>query len=373
MERVARTLDVGAGGAVAAIQDVLWRLMEKDVVQALLVPLQTHPREAPAPTLIKNRERLLKTNPLAPVMPINSAKIVAMLLAQEPLQDATQPLQEATQPLQDATQPLQDATQPLQDATQSWQDLPPLQEAHPSQDTLQLHKRLAAVMRACEVRALTQQRGSALDNLITISVDCLDRHEQSAPHHFRRACQVCVQPHYEQADLTIGLFGQNVDENVLIFADADLAERIGLLASPDGGAWTRPAAQAALESRRQAIEDLATQRHAARQRLLDEIQSKTTDLADLLALFDSCMLCGQCQDACPLALTFDVDAYEDNTPGYVAARVLDLARRAESCVACGMCEVACRLGIPLMSLVRLFAERAQVGQDLVAALAERSA
>ncbi len=360
MERVARTLDVGAGGAVAAIQDVLWRLMEKDVVQALLVPLQTHPREVPAPTLIKNRERLLKTNPLAPVMPINSAKIVAMLLAQEPLQDATQPLQ--------------DATQPLQDATQSWQDLPPLQEAHLSQDTLQLHKRLAAVMRACEVRALTQQRGSALDNLITVSVDCLDRHEQSAPHHFRRACQVCVQPHYDQADLTIGLFGQNVDENVLIFADADLAERMGLLAaSPDGGAWTRPAAQAALESRRQAIEDLATQRHAARQRLLDEIQSKTTDLADLLALFDSCMLCGQCQDACPLALAFDVDAYEDNTPGYVAARVLDLARRAESCVACGMCEVACRLGIPLMSLVRLFAERAQVGQDLVAALAERSA
>ena len=346
MERVARTLDVGAGGAVAAIQDVLWRLMEKDVVQALLVPLQTHPREAPAPTLIKNRERLLKTNPLAPVMPINSAKIVAMLLAQEPLQDATQ----------------------------SWQDLPPLQEAHPSQDILQLHKRLAAVMRACEVRALTQQHGSALDNLITVSVDCLDRHEQSAPHHFRRACQVCVQPHYDQADLTIGLFGQNVDENVLIFADADLAERMGLLAaSPDGGAWTRPAAQTALASRCQAIEDLATQRHAARQRLLDEIQNKTADLADLLALFDSCMLCGQCQDACPLALTFDVDAYEDNTPGYVAARVLDLARRAESCVACGMCEVACRLGIPLMSLVRLFAERAQVGQDLVAALAERSA
>ncbi len=324
MERVARVLNVGERGAVAAVQDVLWRLMEKDVVQALLVPLQTHPREAPAPTLIKKRERLLKTNPLAPAMPINSARIVCLLLSPD----------------------LGDATQPLQDA-------------------LLLQKRLAAVMRSCEMRALAQQDGSALDNLVTVSVDCVGSHEQTAPHRFRRACQVCVQPYFDQANLIIGLFGQNVDENVLILADADLAERIGLCET----AWTRPAPQAALDSRQQAIKDLVTQHHETRRRLLGEIQVKT---ADLLALFDSCTLCDQCQEACPLTPAFDVDAYEDNTPAYVAARILDLTRRAETCVACGMCETACHLGIPLMLLVRLFAGRAYARQALVAALAERS-
>jgi hypothetical protein len=46
-----RALDVRDRGADAAVRDVLWRLMELDIVQGLLVPLQTQPNEAPAPTL----------------------------------------------------------------------------------------------------------------------------------------------------------------------------------------------------------------------------------------------------------------------------------------------------------------------------------
>ena len=49
MEQIVRVVDVREKGAVAAVQDLLWWLMENDVVQGLLVPLQTHPNEAPAP------------------------------------------------------------------------------------------------------------------------------------------------------------------------------------------------------------------------------------------------------------------------------------------------------------------------------------
>ena len=88
---------------------------------------QAHPREAPAPTLIKNRERLAKANPLAPVMTLNSANIVGLLLSQES------------------------------------------------------GKRLAAVMRPCEARALVElakQGQVRLADLVTVSIDCLGSHDE---------------------------------------------------------------------------------------------------------------------------------------------------------------------------------------------------
>jgi formate dehydrogenase subunit beta len=339
MEQVARVLDVKEGGAVAAVQDLLWQLMEKDVVQGLLVPLQTHPHEAPAPTLIKNRERLDKANPLAPVMTLNSARIVGLLLAGES------------------------------------------------------GKRLAAVMRPCEIRALVELAQVSQDDLVTVSVDCLGSHDEAdyeqraalwgddvptreslrwsrrgqiAPYRFRSACQMCEQPYYDQASITVGLFGQDLNEQILVFTSAELAGRVGL----DADGRSRPATQAELAARQKTIERLVAQRHRARQRLLDEIQRKTAELADLLALFGSCTLCGACQEACPLS-EFDMDAYADNTPEYVAARLLDLTRRAESCVGCGMCEAACHLGLPLTLLIQMLADRVQMRQSIVAALAGR--
>ena len=342
MGQVRRVLGVQDKGAVATVQELLWNLMESDVVQGLLVPMQTHPREAPAPTLIKNRERLAKANPLAPVMTLNSAKIVGLLLSQES------------------------------------------------------GKRLAAVMRPCEVRALVElaERDQvALENLVTVSIDCLGSHDegdyaqrsalwgddvptreslrwsrrgQIAPYRFRQACQICEQPYYDQADIVIGLFGQNVNEQIVVFMNDDLAAQVGLAAN----GWTRPIAQDDLDNRQETIQKLVAQRHKTRERLLGEIQRKTAELTDLMSIFHSCTLCGECQEACPLTLVsdFDVDAYADSTPEYVTARLLDLVRRSESCVGCGMCEAACHLGLPLMLVTQMIAEQAQTRQAIVTAL-----
>ena len=347
MEQVVRTLNVKGTGAVAAVQDLLWKLMERDVAQALLVPLQTHPQEAPAPTLIKNRERLEKANPLAPVMTLNSAKIVGLLLAQES------------------------------------------------------GKRLAAVMRPCEARALAELAAQGqvyLSDVITISIDCLGSHDegdyeqraalwgdevptreslrwsrkgQIAPYRFRQACQICEQPYFDQADITIGLLGQDVNEKILVLIRTDLADRVGF--SENG--WTLPATEIDLQSRRTTIKSLVAQRRKTRQRLLGEIQEKAAELTDLLAVFSSCTLCGDCQEACPLTAVsgFDMDAYEDNTPEYIAARLLDMTRRSEMCVGCGMCEAACHLGTPLMLMTQMIAEQVQVRQKIIAALGEQIA
>jgi Pyruvate/2-oxoacid:ferredoxin oxidoreductase delta subunit len=302
-------LEVGKGGAVVAVQEALWRLVEGDVVQAILAPLQTHSREAPAPTLIKKRERLTRANPLASVLPFNSAKIARLLLAQAPV-------------------------------------------AHPelvegTDDDLQAPKRLAAVLRPCEARALDPPPG----NLLMVSVDCLEicLQREAAPHHLRRACQVCAQPYFDQAHIVIGLLGQDIGDQVLVLAGDELAAQICPGAPP--------APQDALERRQQAIRELAVQRREARQRLLDEIQAQ--DLYELLA---PCTLCGACLEACPLSPKLDVHSFEGNTPRYVAARLQSLALQAEQCAGCGACDDACPQRIPLLLLARLFAERPQARQ-----------
>jgi formate dehydrogenase subunit beta len=335
-------LAVQEGGASAAIRDLLWALMENDVVQGLLVPLQAHSREAPAPTLIKNRERLAKANPLAPVMTLNSANIVGLLLSQES------------------------------------------------------GKRLAAVIRPCEARALVElaERGQVrLADLVTVSIDCLGSHDevdyemrtdlwgddvptreslrwsrqgQIAPYRFRQACQMCTQPYFDGADISIGVFGQAVDEQLLVMIEPDLAEEIGFC---DNG-WTRPAMDDDLISRRKTVGRLVSQRQVARRRLLDDIQKRTAELADLLALLGDCTLCGHCQEACPLTSlsSFEMDAYDTNTPEYIAARLLDLVNRSESCAGCGMCEAACHVGLPLFQLTQMIAERGQIKSGILNAL-----
>jgi len=347
MEQIVRKLDVQERGAVAAVQDLLWQLMDQDAVQALLVPLQAHPHEAPAPTLIKNRERLDKANPLAPVMTLNSAKIVGLLLAQES------------------------------------------------------GKRLAAVMRPCEARSLVElakQQKVDLTDLVMVSIDCLGSHVeedyeqratlwgddvptreslrwsrqgQIAPYRFRQACQMCEQPFFDQANISIGLFGQDVNDSILVFMDPGVVQFIGL----NDDARMRPALERNLGERRKTIDRLTRQRHATRQRFLRDIQNKAAELTDLLAMFGSCTLCGECQGACPLTdlSGFDIDHYEANTAEYLTARLLDITRRSESCVGCGMCEAACQVGIPLMLVTQMVAERVQFRQEIIAMLTQSAA
>jgi ferredoxin len=285
------------------VQEALWQLVEGDVVQAILAPLQTHPREVPAPTLIKKRERLTRANPLASVLPFNSAKIARLLLAQAPAQG--------------------------------------------NGDELQAPKRLAAVLRPCEARALAPPPG----NLLMVSVDCLEicLQREAAPHHLRRACQVCARPYFDQAHIVIGLLGQDIDAHVLVLADDELSAQLCPGAPP--------APQEALERRQQAIRELAVQRREDLHRLLDEIQPD-----DLYKLLAPCTLCGDCLDVCPLSPKFDVHSFEGNTPRYVAARLQSLALQAEQCAGCGACDDACPQRIPLLLLARLFAERPQSRQ-----------
>lgn len=339
MTQVVRILDMRGRDPIFTVRELLWELVEKDIVHALLVSLQANPGEAPTPTLIKCREHLGKANPLAPVMTLNSAKIAGLFLAQES------------------------------------------------------GKALAAVVRPCEARALAEltKRRIPSQHLITVSIDCLgsfdgddfeqraavwgegaltqeslrwSRRGQIAPYRFRRACQACEQPFHDQADIVVGLLGQNVREKMLVLIKASLAEQIGWIEK----GWVAPSAEEDLARRRKAIDGLVAQRHLTRRRFVAEIRETIGELKDLLALFGLCTLCGECQEACPLTLVsdFDLDAYEENAPAYVTARLLEIAARSESCAGCGMCEAACPAGLPLMFVSQMIAEQPMLKRGIMA-------
>jgi len=341
---VVRALDVRSDGAIVAVRELLWRLMDRGVVQGLLAPLQTNPRESPAPTLIKNRERLEKANPLAPVMSLNSAKVAGMLLGQGS------------------------------------------------------DKKLGVVLRPCEARSLVELANCgavSLDRLVTISIDCLGSHDegdyeqrislwgddvpvreslrwsrlgQIASYRFRRACQVCERPTFDGADVSIGLFGQRLAISILVFTNDELAEQIGI-----DDDFFRPRSVAPddddLLMRRRTIQELVARRHSARIRAFSGLDHDLDAATDLLAHFDECSLCGGCQDACPLTATpvsrFEIGDFAAITPEYSKARLLDIALRSNSCSGCGMCEEACSRGIPLMLIAQLLSDRADLRSELV--------
>ena len=119
---------------------------------------------------------------------------------------------------------------------------------------------------------------------------------------------------------------------------------------------------------------MVVQRKSGRLRLLDEIRAKAAELTDLLTLFGSCTLCGECLEVCPLTPVsgLDMQEYGGNTPEYVADRLLDMVLRSESCVGCGMCEAVCHLGLPLMLVTQMLAESTDAASELIATLGERN-
>ena len=72
-------IEVKDGDLLSALREFLRQLLEKKVVDALMVPVELPSGDAVSQTLIKDPDRLQRANPLAPVMMVNSAKLVSNL------------------------------------------------------------------------------------------------------------------------------------------------------------------------------------------------------------------------------------------------------------------------------------------------------
>ncbi len=349
-------IPVSNGDTLGAVRDFLRALITEEVVDAVLVPMETTDG-AVAPALVADPDLLKAANPLAPVLGLNAAPVVGHVSLRTP------------------------------------------------------RARIGVVLRSCEMRALVELvklRQADLADLVTIGVDCLGTYDvpvynalrdskgggaldsdallasaetgDLAPQEgyaFRDGCQMCEKPHAEGTDITLELFGADLRVGIPVSLPDDVAVRLGLVA-------------AALDSgeehgrRVQVVERLVRARTQVRDARFAEILARLADRR-LGGIFASCVRCHNCMTVCPICCCrtclFRTPTFEHEPMQYVSwaerkgacrlpadtllFHLTRLNHMALSCVGCGVCTSSCPVQLPVGSVFRAIGHRLQGTFDYV--------
>ena len=333
---------------------ILGVMLEKGVVDALLVPWQFSTRDNVTPALINAPVGLAEARVWAPVMPINAARAVANLTA-----TGNKP-------------------------------------------------RLGVVLRPCEIRAvveLTKLEQASLDNVLIIGVDCPGAYTvadyarlvregvdptaelliQAADasmtsregYQFRKGCRICERPVPEgdHVSVTLGLFGVGGGQ-IMVRAREDVAKALGLEGAGE------PAGRKAV------VDKLIAARIQARDAAFAEFRERVGSVDGLLAEFSTCIRCHNCMINCPICYckecifrtaTFDheSDLYYRWAGRKGVVRMLPdttlfhltrLNHMVTSCIGCGVCTDVCPSDIPVATIFRTVGEKTQAVFDYIPGL-----
>ena len=260
-------------------------------------------------------------------------------------------------------------------------------------------KKIAVVMRLCEIRAaveLSKLRQTDLENVFFISVDCpgvmpLSDYLERASHEskntelmLRPLCQVCDNfslagnDKVTVVDLHVGTMGLT-DSNVLLIPSSAIGEEVLRKLGMD------PKPMEEIEHWSTKVGAIQDERRKARKEALADIRKKVSGLEGLLEVFSRCIECHNCQSVCPICycrLCFaDKDTSADTPNDYLqradstgAVRHLPepllfhvgrIAHMSLSCVSCGMCEDVCPVSIPVGQVVSFVSEETRSIFDYV--------
>ena len=352
--KVEAVLKAEGGNILGALQNFLSKLLEEGVVDYLLVPLEISHGRTLAQTLVKDRAHLDRANPFSPVMPVSSAGIVSQLTID------------------------------------------------------QSGKKLGAVLKPCEIRALIElvKLGQAsLENLVIIGTDCLGTYEvedyaklidkmvgaaeekgarvlakmrqsiakpdtKPLPISLRPACKMCNSFTPLLADITLGLFG--MEDGISTSLESELAEKLGLEVKET-------------PSRQEAIAQLLDSCNQAREQVFAQFRERMETIVDFADCLDTCTLCYACSSACPICYCrvcfFRTDTFEPESERYyrwaerggalrmpteiLLYHLTRLNHVAVSCCGCGMCESACPRKLPLTTIFQTVGDGVQKALDYV--------
>jgi len=326
-----------AEGTSKAIAGLLKSLLEKNIFEAVLVPVSTD--GGYNYVLTRNTDLLNKAEIMPPVMSVQGGKV-------------------------------------LQALTRHGKS-----------------RKIAAVMRMCEIRAaveLSKLEQTDLENVFFISVDCNGvtplsdylEDPSSAGKKFRPLCEICTSfsvggdEQVQAVDIHVATRGVDKGQVLLIPMSAEgesVLEKLGINEKQDTGKWVKE------------TDKLQKQRLAARKKALAEIKETIKGLNGLAKVFSRCIECHNCRSVCPICycrLCFsDKDTFRE-TGGEYLDRVqaqgvmkctdellqFQLGRMSHmslSCVSCGMCEDVCPVDIPVGQIFSVVAELSQAIFDYV--------
>ena len=346
-------LEVQNGNVIQTLNGLWRQLLEKGLVDALLIPQELPSGGNVVQTLVSSADRLTTPNPLAPVMPVNSARLVSQMTKVTPSP-----------------------------------------------------RKVGVVLRPCELRALIELvklKQASLENLVLIGIDCFGTYsvndyknlaengsspsdafikavrEGKEDPSLRQVCQMCEYPTPMNADIAIGLIGVDLDKSLLIQASTPEGERIlEALELKEGS-------EADVTKRDEAVSKLVEQRTKKRDEVLQETQQEIAGIDNLMKVLAPCINCHNCRDVCPLCFCkecfFDSPTFEMEAEKYLGwadkkgtirmpthnllFHLTRMSHMVASCVGCGMCSEACPNDIPVANIFRLVALDAQKLFDYV--------
>ncbi len=339
-------IEVKDGDIPDSLRDFLRLILSNEEIDAVLTPLHLPDKTAVMPALVADPERLDAADPLSPAFPLNAARLASRLSRQAS------------------------------------------------------GGKVAVVLRPCEIRAfieLIKLKQGSRDELVIIGLDCLGaltntdfnrtaddanltgRFYQSAlggrveEDGFRLApaCLVCEHITPEQADIMVGLYGQEPGGGLFVKPLTRTGEKamegLKLAPSPEPG------------GRKKAIESLVARRVQARDEMFAATEEATDNLEKLTTYLASCVNCYNCRVACPVCYcrecVFTTDVFDHDPAQYlrwavrkgvvkmptdtVFYHLTRLAHMSTACVGCGQCSNACPNDIPVMEIFRTVSHKTQ--------------
>jgi formate dehydrogenase subunit beta len=351
-------LKVSEGKAEEAIKGFLKSLLEKGVIEALLIPKRLPSGDGFAQTLIHDPGKMDGVCSLSLTMPVQSARVASNLSIKN------------------------------------------------------LNKRVAAVLKACEIRAVVELAKFLqvkLDNFILIGIDCpgtfevtdysrmvqegkvvatrnredgnleteiLKNMEKGAPvapqgYAFRPACQMCEYP-VPKADIHIKLFGYKTDGEVGLEIGDKLEREL-----EERGMFSVSGSEPA--SRREVVNAVIADRTKKRDALFKEFGGIVKDLPAFLDKFSTCIRCHNCMIACPICYckecVFRTSVFEHEGDQFLRwadrkggirmptdtliFHLIRMSHMVTSCIGCGLCDSACPSRLPVATLFRSVGDKIQ--------------
>ncbi|MBN1280890.1 MAG: Coenzyme F420 hydrogenase/dehydrogenase, beta subunit C-terminal domain [Candidatus Thermoplasmatota archaeon] len=341
---VQKMLKVKDGDVSGAINDFLRQLLSSQKLQALIVPQAMPSQKTTFPVLVSD-PHMLHAAPLAPLLAASTAALVSRMTK------------------------VQAAPHPI-----------------------------GVVMRSCEIRALLELvklNQAKLENIVIIGIDCLGtfplntyvefpekqkpteylleqwkKNPDALDKYLRSACRVCKDPIPTNADIVLGLYGTDIEKQIIVEAYSDVGKQLVEHVKLEEGKDSK--------ERQKALQQVREDKTKKRQQFLKE-KAGIKGIEKLAEFFDRCVNCHNCRQACPVCYckeclfdssVFDAEAYKflrrAEMKGMLKmptdALLFHVGRMNHmilSCVQCGLCEQACPNTIPLMDVFIPVAEQAQ--------------
>jgi formate dehydrogenase subunit beta len=342
-------IDVKKRDLLGALRGFFEDILKIEDIRAILVPQHLPMKNMVMPTLVTDPTHLNGVDPLAPAFAMSAAKMVARLTRKP------------------------------------------------------AGAKVAAVLRPCELRAfveLVKLKQGRMEEVLLIGIDCLGAFQnkdyfQLMAHNAAEstvvfyenvlggksadfgdielapACKACENPVAENADISIGLYGMDIDNAVLVQSQTEAGDQI--LKQMNLAAADEP------HARRDAVNAVIKQRTAFRDDMFGKTREATDNLEKLSSYFATCVNCYNCRVACPVCYckecVFVTDVFNHDPSQYLRwanrkgvikmptdtlfFHLTRLAHMSTACVGCGQCSNACPNDIPVMELFRTVAQGTQ--------------